>query len=126
MLLLLLPACLRTSAHPGRTDAQGGHYDRSTGEYHYHHGYPAHQHENGECPYDFDDRTGENSGSRSSGERSLPPIETTTAVTTQKEKRNSLFDTVSEILIGIILYGIVFIPIIVGVIKEIVNKIKKR
>lgn len=23
-------------AHPGRTDANGGHYDRSTGEYHYH------------------------------------------------------------------------------------------
>lgn len=25
-------------AHPGRTDANGGHYDRSTGEYHYHNG----------------------------------------------------------------------------------------
>lgn len=23
-------------AHPGRTDSNGGHYDRSTGEYHYH------------------------------------------------------------------------------------------
>ena len=23
-------------AHPGRTDANGGHYNRSTGEYHYH------------------------------------------------------------------------------------------
>lgn len=41
-------------AHPGRTDADGGHYDRSTGEYHYHHGYEAHQHENGECPFDYD------------------------------------------------------------------------
>lgn len=38
-------------AHSGRTDANGGHYDRSTGEYHYHHGYPAHQHPNGICPY---------------------------------------------------------------------------
>ena len=43
--------------HPGRTDSNGGHYDKSTGEYHYHHGYSAHQHENGECPYDFDDNT---------------------------------------------------------------------
>lgn len=54
---------LSVYAHPGRTDANGGHYDRSTGEYHYHHGYPAHQHINGTCPYDFDDRTGWNSGS---------------------------------------------------------------
>ncbi len=52
-------------AHPGRTDAKGGHYDRSTGEYHFHHGYPAHQHINGECPYDLDDRTGDASGGSS-------------------------------------------------------------
>lgn len=38
-------------AHSGRTDSSGGHYNRSTGEYHYHHGYPAHQHLNGVCPY---------------------------------------------------------------------------
>lgn len=44
-------------AHSGRTDSKGGHYDRSTGEYHYHHGYKAHQHENGVCPYDYTDAT---------------------------------------------------------------------
>ena len=49
-------------AHAGKTDANGGHYDYSTGQYHYHHGYEAHQHRNGICPYDFDDRTGRNSG----------------------------------------------------------------
>lgn len=63
ILLLVLPA----SAHSGKTDSQGGHYDHSTGEYHFHHGYPAHQHINGTCPYDFDDRTGENSGSSGGG-----------------------------------------------------------
>ncbi len=63
LLLLAAPA----SAHSGRSDSSGGHYDRATGEYHYHHGYPAHQHENGICPYDFDDRTGENSGGSGSG-----------------------------------------------------------
>lgn len=41
-------------AHSGRTDYSGGHYDRSTGEYHYHHGYSAHQHPNGQCPYNKD------------------------------------------------------------------------
>lgn len=44
-------------AHPGATDEYGGHYDRSTGEYHYHHGYPAHSHDDGVCPYDFVDKT---------------------------------------------------------------------
>ena len=53
------------SAHPGRTDASGGHWDRSTGEYHYHHGYPAHQHTNGICPYEYDEQTGATSGSSS-------------------------------------------------------------
>lgn len=38
-------------AHPGGTDSAGGHYDTETGEYHYHHGHPAHQHKNGVCPY---------------------------------------------------------------------------
>lgn len=54
------------SAHPGQTDADGGHWDNDTGEYHYHHGYPAHQHTNGICPYDYDDQTGWNSGTSGS------------------------------------------------------------
>lgn len=51
------------SAHPGRTDSNGGHTDYSTGKYHYHHGYDAHMHvdldDDGvlDCPYDFDDQT---------------------------------------------------------------------
>ena len=56
LLFLLLFALFSSSvyAHPGRTDSDGGHYDRSTGEYHYHHGYSAHQHDDGVCPYDVD------------------------------------------------------------------------
>lgn len=64
---LLLFGIISASAHPGKTDARGGHYNQSTGEYHFHHGYPAHQHTNGVCPYDYDDKTGVNSGSPSSG-----------------------------------------------------------
>lgn len=54
-LLCLVLVCLPASslAHSGRTDANGGHYDSSTGEYHYHHGYSAHQHPNGVCPYSY-------------------------------------------------------------------------
>lgn len=61
------------AAHPGKTDSNGGHTDHSTGEYHYHHGYPAHQHRdmNGDgikdCPYNFDDQTDHESGSGNSG-----------------------------------------------------------
>ena len=53
-------------AHSGRTDAYGGHYDLDTGEYHYHHGFPAHQHINGVCPYDFKDSTNHNNSNSNS------------------------------------------------------------
>lgn len=71
--LFILPLlCMPASAHPGKTDENGGHYDQETGEYHYHHGYPAHAHYDMDgdgyvdCPYDFDDQTGHYSGSSSS------------------------------------------------------------
>lgn len=42
-------------AHSGRTDSSGGHHDYKNksglGSYHYHHGYSAHLHPNGVCPY---------------------------------------------------------------------------
>ncbi len=55
-------ACALSSiafAHPGRTDSNGGHYVTATGEYHYHHGYPAHDHYDIDgdgvldCPYTY-------------------------------------------------------------------------
>lgn len=81
VLLLSLAALMLAAtalAHSGGTDANGGHWDYDTGKYHYHHGYPAHQHYdmNGDgikdCPYEFDVRTsisssGGSSGSSSSG-----------------------------------------------------------
>ena len=42
-------------AHSGKTDSSGGHKDKynesGLGSYHYHHGYSAHLHPNGVCPY---------------------------------------------------------------------------
>lgn len=64
-LLILFCFPVASYAHSGGTDASGGHYNRSTGEYHYHHGYSAHQHPNGICPYDFNDNTDNNSSSYS-------------------------------------------------------------
>ncbi len=76
-LFALLLCCTVALAHPGGTDAAGGHYDRSTGEYHYHHGHKAHQHYNGQCPYNFDDRTGADSrpsGGSDSGSVEMPVL----------------------------------------------------
>lgn len=53
LLILFAPLSASSLAHSGGTDSQGGH--NGPDGYHYHHGYPAHQHPNGECPYDFDD-----------------------------------------------------------------------
>ena len=52
LILVCLCFCVNAFAHSGNTDSNGGHYDRSTGQYHYHHGYPAHLHPNGVCPYE--------------------------------------------------------------------------
>lgn len=55
LLIIIILLCIFTSislAHSGRTDSSGGHYDYSTGKYHYHHGYSAHQHINGICPFE--------------------------------------------------------------------------
>lgn len=61
------PVETRVSAHPGRTDANGGHRDNKNksglGGYHYHcGGYPAHLHKRGVCPYK---KTSSNSSSSS-------------------------------------------------------------
>lgn len=68
-IILPLSISLHTSAHSGRTDANGGHTDHSTGKYHYHHGYPAHDHYDidgdgiVDCPYELDDKTNHGGGS---------------------------------------------------------------
>lgn len=83
-------------AHSGRTDSQGGHYDSETGEYHFHHGYPAHQHYDidgdgkPDCPYEFDDKTGSRSGSSSgssakAAKESGAKVTTTQAAAEEKE-----------------------------------------
>lgn len=57
MVVMVLFIPVIALAHGGRTDSAGGHTDSDTGEYHYHHGHSAHQHPNGECPYDYNNQT---------------------------------------------------------------------
>lgn len=54
--LITLSLCIPALAHSGDTDSKGGHYNHNNGVYHYHHGYPEHQHPGGECPYKSDDK----------------------------------------------------------------------
>lgn len=42
-IVCILSFAILCFAHSGRTDANGGHYDRSTGEYHYHNGNSANE-----------------------------------------------------------------------------------
>ena len=89
------------SAHPGRTDASGGHYDSSAGEYHYHHGYPEHQHEDGICPYDFEDKTGYNSGNSGSGKSISTGSSSTTPISYQKEQGVSELEWIIIFALGL-------------------------
>ena len=125
LLLALLLCSLPAFAHPGRTDGSGGHYNRSTGEYHYHHGYSAHQHTDGICPYDFDDRTGERSGSPSSGTAPKPaktPFRAPTYIPTKRPtfpynlpttapSSGKAFDWSSLKWVAIALLALVFTPL---------------
>lgn len=102
LLLCVFPSLISVAySHPGNTDSSGGHYNRSTGEYHYHHGYPEHQHYdtdgNGsiDCPYDFDDQTGRNSGSSSSSSKT--PTKPTTSKAPEAKKKT----TFGEVLLYI-------------------------
>jgi hypothetical protein len=90
LIFVILLSVYPAFAHSGRTDSSGGHHVTATGDYHYHHGYPAHDHINGQCPYDFDDQTGANSGS---GGSSTSNYNTTSS---NRSDNNSPFDIILE------------------------------
>lgn len=104
--LLLSPS--GSWAHPGRTDSQGGHYDLSTGEYHYHHGYPAHQHPNGVCPYGNKDQTKHQTRiSRVAANTAAAPVSTSKKAEETQGTQNSGAMIAGSALGGAFLYGLV-------------------
>ncbi|MEY8352130.1 YHYH domain-containing protein [Lachnospiraceae bacterium 54-53] len=80
-------------AHSGRTDSQGGHHDNKNksglGSYHYHHGYPAHLHPNGVCPYESGNTA--SSSKQSSGTASEKKTEPTLNIEDYKLVFDSTF-----------------------------------
>ena len=129
-LLLLSPTVL---AHSGKTDANGGHYDRSTGEYHYHHGYPAHQHYDMggdgvvDCPYDFDDKTDHSSRSDSGSSHA---VQSTPRPSPQKsDDSKAKHISVGEIVVFVILAPIVVLYAFMFIgepILALIDRIKEK
>ena len=80
-------------AHGGRTDEYGGHHDYNNvsglGSYHYHHGYEAHLHPNGICPYEAESAPVE---SAEPIVTATEPIVTDTQTDEIEEKFNSLLE----------------------------------
>lgn len=137
LVFLLIPSL--TFAHAGKTDEFGGHYDYDTGEYHYHHGYPAHQHTDGICPYDFDDKTNHDSfsgsSSSSSGNRSEYFTETTTEritgtksttnpSNTEKKKEKKPMTAFTKFAIFYIVVSLITIAVLIYFLKDETNSNK--
>lgn len=113
------------SAHPGRTDSSGGHHVSATGEYHYHHGYPAHEHKNGICPYDYVDKTGSSSGSTTSKKEESKSEIIETKEEPNKENKSSVFDFALICLIFVVFVA-PFLFFLYGCIALIIDIIKGK
>lgn len=117
-------------AHSGGTDSSGGHTDKSTGEYHYHHGYPAHKHTdlNGDgildCPYEFDDKSGSSGTGGTS--TSTNPTKPSTKPTEEKivSKETSKEKTFEDYL-GIFYFAFLVLLILNPLISAIKKRFKK-
>ena len=83
---------ITAQAHSGRTDSQGGHRDNKNksglGSYHYHHGYSAHLHPGGICPYD----NNSNSNATSTKQNSSAP-ETKSEAVLKAEDYKLIFES---------------------------------
>lgn len=118
-LIISLVLTMTALAHSGGTDSQGGHTNHSTGEYHYHHGYSAHQHEDLDgdgvldCPYEFVDNTEESYTSHSTNY---------TAGAISGESNKKQFDPSNSLpfIFGVILLsvGLMFLPVAIGSIRS--------
>ena len=114
-ILIVLILCVPSvSAHSGRTDSQGGH--NSPSGYHYHHGYPAHQHINGTCPYNFDDKTNHKSSQSSEKDKLSTQYEDSVGSKSDNKPANTNWWIIVLLLI------IVAVPNVIGLIMHLTFK----
>lgn len=129
LIAIILCLCLSVvaSAHPGRTDSNGGHTDHRTGEYHYHHGYSAHRHydKDGdgvlECPYTFSGKpnSSENHSNsytinKSPSDKTESSSNNTEPVKTSNSKKSKDYTLLWGLLAIITLFGV---PLLVDELK---------
>lgn len=99
--ILLLAFCVPSLAHSGRTDANGGHWNHATGEYHYHTG----------------EYAGRSSSSKSSSSKSSKKADDSSSTEnnielTDKGKKKLTFWDVAKPILAV---HIAFFPIVVGI-----------
>lgn len=101
--------------HPGRTDSNGGHYDHDTGGYHYHHGYPAHQHPGGICPYNSYNLKNDNNFHNSNSSENN--------TNTVSSEENDFFNEILEKLdIVLCFFVVMFGPACIGHIFKVIKE----
>lgn len=80
-------------AYSGRTDSSGGHHDYKNksglGSYHYHHGYKAHLHTGGVCPYSNGTASSSSSSSSSSASNSTSTTNTNSGSDSSRNNANA-------------------------------------
>lgn len=100
LILLLTNIILSVNAHPGSLDNNGGHYNRSTGEYHYHEGTHT---ENNSDAISYSDKH----------------------VTNKTNTKNSFFDIILKILVLIIAVPY-FLSLCFGLFSLLFDSIHKK
>ena len=114
VLFLLFALSISVSAHPGRTDSNGGHYNRDTGEYHYHNGeYAGQNQDNDTYTYSYSEFAGPTfSYDYGSNNLEFPSTEKNTTTKNADKVNNSDKETGIGILIA--LFGGMFAVTILG------------
>ena len=106
-------------SHSGRTDGNGGHYNRSTGEYHYHHGMSAHQHPNGICPYDDNEERTSLIINEEDDDDNVKKSKINSIETTKNVDDTPLWKKIMRVFVGLWWF---IIPLILGTYDYIKNK----
>ena len=119
LIIVLSVVTITVSGHPGRTDSDGGHYDRTTGKYHWHHGTSAHQHYDMDgdgdldCPHSFKDNTETNINTESTTETNSntestneQPTEQSSPDVSTAQKTGKISDgLMTAIIVAVVLVG---------------------
>ena len=116
--------------HSGKTDSRGGHFNHSTGEYHYHHGYSAHDHYDMDgdgivdCPYTFKDNTNSKNGTSKSESNTNNKQKSSNNKKQRNTARTIADDMLRFVAAAVLVYGsFAWLP---WAIKTVFEKYKNR